>query len=62
MNTRSTKWSASSNDNLPPLLNANKKRKDEPPITKRCEKHGKKLNKKKLLKTFYSFEVQMVAS
>jgi hypothetical protein len=23
--------------------------------TKKCKKHGKKLNKKKLLKTFYSF-------
>jgi hypothetical protein len=34
MNTRSTKQSASSNDNLPPLLNANKKRKDKSPITK----------------------------
>jgi hypothetical protein len=50
MNTRSTKWSASSNDNLPPLLNANKKRKEESTITKRMRKAWEETQQKEAFK------------
>jgi hypothetical protein len=50
MNTRLTKRSASSNDNLPPLLNANKKRKEESPITKRMRKAWEETQQKEAFK------------
>jgi hypothetical protein len=50
MNTRSTKQSASNNKNLPPLLNANKKRKVESPITKRMRKAWEDTQQKEAFK------------
>ena len=50
MNTRSTKRSASSNDILSPLLNPNKKRKVESPITKRMRKAWEDTQQKEAFK------------